>query len=73
MAERLRLADRGFVREGLAADLVVLDPATVGEANDWDDPRVPPTGIAAVALNGAVVVRDGRATGTLAGQVLRRS
>jgi N-acyl-D-amino-acid deacylase len=72
VAERLRLTDRGFVREGLAADLVVLDPATVGELNDWDDPRVPPAGIAAVAVNGTVVVRDGRATGTLAGQVLRR-
>jgi N-acyl-D-amino-acid deacylase len=72
VAERLRLTDRGFVREGLAADLVVLDPTTVSEGNDWDDPRLPPTGIAAVTLNGTVVVRGGRATGTLAGRVLRR-
>lgn len=73
VADRLRLRDRGHVRDGLAADLVVLDPETVSEANDWDTPRVPPVGIEAVLVNGAVVVRDGRATGTLAGQVLRRA
>ena len=73
VADRLRIADRGHVRVGLAADLVVLDPATVSEANDWDDPRVPPVGIGHVLVNGTVVVRDGCATGTLAGRVLRRS
>ncbi len=72
VADRLRITDRGRVREGLAADLVVLDPATVGEGNDWDHPRRSPTGIAAVLVNGEVVVRDGAATGALAGQVLRR-
>lgn len=73
VADRLRITDRGYLREGLAADLVVLDPATVGEGNDWDDPRRPPTGISTVLLNGRVVVRDGRATGDLAGRVLRKA
>lgn len=72
VADRLRIRDRGYVRTGLAADLVLLDAETVGEANDWDAPRRPPVGIAAVVLNGAVVVRDGAATGALAGRVLRR-
>jgi N-acyl-D-amino-acid deacylase len=73
VADRLRITDRGHIREGLAADLVVLDPATVGEGNDWDHPRLPPTGIATVLVNGTPVVKDGRATGTLAGRVLRRA
>ncbi|MFN8624038.1 MAG: amidohydrolase family protein [Chloroflexota bacterium] len=73
VADRLRIADRGRVREGLAADLVVLDPATVAETNDWDHPRRPPVGVDAVLVNGTVVVRSGVATGTLAGRVLRRS
>ena len=68
VADRLRITDRGHVREGLAADLVVLDPATVGETNDWDQPRRPPVGIDTVLVNGAVAVRGGSATGTLAGQ-----
>ncbi len=73
VAERLHLTDRGYLREGLAADIVVLDPATVGETNDWDDPRLPPSGIDAVIVNGTVSVRSGHAIGVLAGRVLRRA
>ena len=73
VADRLRITDRGHVREGLAADLVVLDPASVSERNDWDHPRVQPVGIGHVLVNGTVVVQDGAATGTLAGRVLRRA
>jgi N-acyl-D-amino-acid deacylase len=54
-AERMNLRDRGRIAQGLAADLVVFDPATV--ADDWDRS---PTGIETVVLNGRVVVEQGR-------------
>jgi N-acyl-D-amino-acid deacylase len=54
-AERMNLHDRGRIAPGLAADLVVFDPATV--ADDWDRS---PTGIETVVLNGRVVVEQGR-------------
>ena len=54
-AERMNLRDRGRIANGLAADLVVFDPATVGDA--WNDR---PTGIETVVLNGEVVVQQGR-------------
>jgi len=54
-AERMNLRDRGRIEQGLAADLVVFDPATVADA--WNDK---PSGIDTVVLNGQVVVEDGR-------------
>lgn len=68
-AERMGLRDRGRIERGLAADLVVFDPATVADA--W---REPPVGIANVVLNGRVVVEDGRFDrASRAGAVLRGS
>jgi N-acyl-D-aspartate/D-glutamate deacylase len=68
-AARMQLADRGRIAAGLAADLVVFDPATV--ADRWDQP---PTGVDTVVLNGAVVVSGGRFDrAARAGQVLRRA
>lgn len=54
-AERMNLRDRGRIERGLAADLVVFDPATVADA--W---REKPVGIEVVVLNGRVVVEEGR-------------
>jgi N-acyl-D-amino-acid deacylase len=68
-AETYGLRDRGVVREGALAHLVVLDPATVGSTATWEAPKGPPTGIDAVVLNGRIVVRDGAPTGELAGRV----
>ena len=71
-AERMGLRDRGRIGEGLAADLVVFDPETVGDESSRSDPKRSPTGIDTVLMNGAPVVRNGRfdASGS-AGRVLR--
>jgi N-acyl-D-amino-acid deacylase len=71
-AERMGLRDRGRIAAGLAADLVVFDPASVGDNTTRDAPDRSPTGIDLVVLNGTVVVKDGRLDRTSrAGQVLR--
>jgi len=70
-AERFRITDRGRITEGLAADLVVFDPATVGAGATWEEPRLPATGIDAVVVNGEIVARDGRPTGARPGIVVR--
>ncbi|HEY8394488.1 MAG TPA: D-aminoacylase [Thermaerobacter sp.] len=66
------LRDRGFVREGMYADLVVFDPEHIQDVADWVRPQAYPRGIVAVVVNGQVAVRDGRRVpGVLAGRVLR--
>ncbi|HEU5189351.1 MAG TPA: D-aminoacylase [Methylomirabilota bacterium] len=72
-AAALGLVDRGLVREGLAADLTVFDPATVGERGTYTDPHRYAAGIRTVVVNGAVVVDGAEHTGALPGRVLRRS
>ena len=66
------LSDRGVVRTGAFADLVVLDPATVADVGTYSDPCRRPIGIAAVTVNGTLVVRDGVHTGARPGRPLRR-
>lgn len=70
-ARRLRLGDRGLVREGYAADLVLFDPDTVADAATFDEPRQPATGIPYVLVNGTPVIDDGRHTGALPGHSIR--
>jgi N-acyl-D-amino-acid deacylase len=72
-AERLGLVDRGRLAEGLKADVVVFDPATVRSNATYDEPRRYPTGIEQVIVNGALVVDGERHTGALPGRVLRRA
>ena len=72
-AERFAIRDRGLVAEGLAADLVVFDPATVGGPATWEEPRRTAVGIDAVIVNGQVVAEDGQPTGALPGRVVDRS
>ncbi|UGY93355.1 N-acyl-D-amino-acid deacylase family protein [Streptomyces gobiensis] len=71
-AARLRLADRGLVREGYRADLVLFDPETVGAGATFARPRVLPTGIPYVMVGGRLAIEDGRRTDALAGRSVRR-
>jgi N-acyl-D-amino-acid deacylase len=71
-AARLGITDRGLLRDGLKADIVVFDPVTVRSLATYDDPRRYPVGIPTVVVNGELVVDDGEHTGALAGRALRR-
>ncbi len=71
-AARLGLRDRGLLRDGYAADVVVFDPATVRSNATYDEPRRFPTGIEHVIVNGEPVILDGRPTGARPGRALRR-
>ncbi|MFF9275378.1 N-acyl-D-amino-acid deacylase family protein [Streptomyces griseosporeus] len=72
-AARLRLPDRGRIREGYRADLVLFDPATVAAGSTYDAPRTLPTGIPYVLVDGRFVIEEGRRTDVLAGRAVRRT
>ncbi|MFG2193150.1 amidohydrolase family protein [Streptomyces sp. NPDC048639] len=72
-AARLRLPDRGLVREGHRADLVLFDPETIAAGSTFEDPRTLPTGIPHVLVDGRFVIEDGRRTDVLAGCSVRRT
>jgi len=72
-AARLRLGDRGVLREGCCADVTVFDPATIGDRGTFLEPQ-PAGGILHVFVNGEPVVQDGAYhPDRLAGRVLRRA
>ena len=70
-AARLGLHDRGVIRDGAVADLVVFDPATVRSTATYDEPRSYPIGIEQVIVAGTLVVADGIHTGATPGRALR--
>lgn len=70
-ARRLGLRDRGLIRTGYHADLVLFDPATVRDTATFDDPRQQPEGIPFVFVNGVPVIDDGRRTDALPGHAVR--
>ncbi|MET9676912.1 D-aminoacylase [Streptomyces sp. NPDC006482] len=72
-AARLRLPDRGLIREGYAADLVLFDPETVAAGATYASPRTLPRGIPHVLIAGAFVMEDGHRTDALAGRAIRRT
>jgi len=71
-ARRLGLTDRGLVREGFAADLVLFDPETVIDTATFDQPRQRALGLPHVLVNGVPVIDDDRPTGAAPGGSLRR-
>jgi N-acyl-D-amino-acid deacylase len=70
-AQHFRFADRGLIREGFAADLVLFDAATVHDAATFERPHAYAGGIPHVLVNGVFVVKDGVHTGAKPGVVLR--
>jgi N-acyl-D-amino-acid deacylase len=71
-AWRLGLEDRGVIREGAVADLVLFDPATVIDRATFEEPHQYPEGIPYVIVNGVVTVDDGAFVDARAGRLLRR-
>jgi dihydroorotase/N-acyl-D-amino-acid deacylase len=70
-ASRLRLADRGVIKTGLWADIVVFDPETITDRSTFSAPNQLSVGMQWVLVNGVPVIADGAATGSLPGHVLR--
>ena len=69
-ASQLQITDRGLIKDGLAADLVIFDPATVADRATFTDPFQYPVGIPTVIVNGRVVLDEGRHTGQRPGLVI---
>jgi N-acyl-D-amino-acid deacylase len=70
-AQRMHLADRGVLKAGLWADLVVFDPATIKDLATFESPNQLSQGMEYVLVNGVPVIDGGKMTGALPGKVLR--
>lgn len=70
-AQRMRLTDRGVLKQGMWADVVVFDPETVRDLATFDDPNRLSEGMDFVLVNGVPVIESGKMTGALPGKVLR--
>jgi dihydroorotase/N-acyl-D-amino-acid deacylase len=70
-AQRMRLTDRGVLKEGMWADVVIFDPATIKDLATFDKPNQLSQGMQYVLVNGAPVIEEGKMTGKLPGKVLR--
>ena len=71
VATRLSIQDRGVLREGLYADVVVFDPSTIADRATFERPHQVSSGVRDVFVNGVGVVRGGRHTGAKPGRVVR--
>ena len=71
VADRLSIRDRGLLREGYFADVVLFNPATVGDVATYEQPHQVSLGVRWVLVNGTVVVREGEHTGALPGRIVR--
>jgi N-acyl-D-aspartate/D-glutamate deacylase len=70
-AKQMHIADRGTIKEGMAADLVVFDPDTVADKATFTDPFQYSVGVSTVLVNGRLVLDNGRHTGERPGVVIR--
>ena len=71
VARRLSIQDRGLLQEGLYADIAVFDAMTIIDHATYEQPHQVSTGMRYVFVNGVAVVRDGKHTGALPGQIIR--
>jgi N-acyl-D-amino-acid deacylase len=70
-AQLMRLKDRGLIKEGYQADIVVFDQGEIAECGTFEEPLLEPAGIRDVLINGNLTVHNGEYIGTRAGQVIR--
>ena len=70
-AQRMRFTDRGVLKEGMWADVVIFDPATIRDLATFEQPNQLSQGMDYVLVNGVPVIADGKMTGALPGKVLR--
>src|SRR5712692_3453120 len=70
-AQRMHLADRGVLKAGMWADVVIFDPATVHDMADFENPNQLSQGMEFVLVSGVPVIEQGKMTGALPGKVLR--
>jgi N-acyl-D-amino-acid deacylase len=70
-AQRMRLTDRGVLKEGMWADIVIFDPAAIRDLATFEKPNQLSEGMEYVLVNGVPVIEAGRMTGALPGKVLR--
>ena len=67
----MRLADRGVLKAGMWADVVVFDPDTIADVATFEQPNQLSVGMDYVLVNGVAVIAAGKATNALPGKVLR--
>jgi dihydroorotase/N-acyl-D-amino-acid deacylase len=70
-AQRMRLTDRGILKEGMWADIVIFDPAMIRDLATFEKPNQLSEGMEYVLVNGTLVIDGGKMTGALPGKVLR--
>jgi N-acyl-D-amino-acid deacylase len=70
-AQRLRLADRGVIKDGMWADIVIFDPEKIRDLSTYENPNQLAVGMEFVLVNGVPVISDGKMTQALPGKVLR--
>ena len=70
-AQRMRINDRGVLKQGMWADVVIFDPATIHDAATFENPNQLSVGMKYVIVNGTPVIADGKMTNALPGKVLR--
>ncbi len=71
-AEWFRIPERGLIREGYFADVILFDPATVVDRSTYEQPELLATGMNFVIVNGKIAAENGKFTGVLAGRALRK-
>jgi N-acyl-D-amino-acid deacylase len=72
VAGRLGLENRGFIKPGFTADLVLFDPSTIQDRSTFDRPHQYAIGMVYAWVNGCPTVREGIITGNTPGKVLRK-
>ena len=70
-ASRAQLRDRGVIREGMKADIIVFDPETIRDRSTFEEPHQYSEGVEAVIVNGVAVLEGAEMTGARPGRILR--